>query len=187
MCLSNRAAFLFKKTVAAVCCQRRLSYKSCEWWLFHSCFYSFSPKFWLGILTESLRSVLCKDDCFLFKIQNNLSLCIFCFYFYFFYFLLLIVKIVITHKGRKDSIMTPENTSLSFKSCQHSVPCFEMGFQCKLFNRSRYTQWICMFWKDNMFMPVSDLVCVCVRLKPLLCNYNFKSFLGQSRFSLNKK
>ena len=129
MCLSNRAAFLFKKTVAAVCCQRRLSYKSCEWWLFHSCFYSFSPKFWLGILTESLRSVLCKDDCFLFKIQNNLSLCIFCFYFYFFYFLLLIVKIVITHKGRKDSIMTPENTSLSFKSCQHSVPCFEMGFQ----------------------------------------------------------
>ena len=31
MCLWNRAAFLFKKTVAAVCCQRRLSYKSCEW------------------------------------------------------------------------------------------------------------------------------------------------------------
>ena len=108
---------------------------------------------------------------------------------YFMYFLLLIVKVVITREGRKDNIMTPANTPLSFQSCWHCTPCFEMGFQRKLFHRSRHTQWICMFWKDNMFMPVSGLVCVgvCVRLKPLLFNYNFKSFLGQSRFSLSRK
>lgn len=104
--------------------------------------------------------------------------------FLFILFLLLIVKIVITRKGRKDSIMTLKTHHSVLRAVKHSAPCFEMGFNVT-FNRSRYTQWICMFWKDSMFMPVSGLVCVCAS-EATFIHHNFKSFLGQSRFSLNR-